>query len=862
LTQTSTSPPRRRRTRRLPVHVQPVAIQLHLIARPTGRRFRVEVDYELDLDRATRAIELHAVELTVDRVEARIGSGLLKGDVEDHPECETIRLHFPARLPAGRVRISLRARGAIRDDLRGLYRGRDRRAPWLATQLCPTDARRFFPCFDEPGFKARYTVRVTTPANQRVVSNSPVASRRVREDGLRTTTFRPTPPLSVYLLAVAIGPFEASRAMHVGPTAIRVLTLPGSRSLGRFALRAAVESLRRLEHWFGMPHPYEKLDLLALPDFAFGAMENAGAVFFRDSVLLLDARRASAEDRFQTAETVAHELAHMWFGNLVTMAWWNDLWLNESFATWMAYEIVHDWQPDWKAWSAFIARREAALELDALRTSHPIAPPVKTAEEAQENFDAITYAKGAAVLRMLQHAMGPARFRTGVRRYVRRHRERTAEANDLWRALESASSLPVEAIVRPWTATTGHPVLTLETGKDGPRHLRQSRFLLQPGRGAAVGHWQIPWIGSVLRTRGRKTIRRVIDRKRTTLDLTLADGDALYANADEAGFFRVDHGEAGSAALLQRLPQLTALERVGWVGHQWALVRAGHASISTLFALFEALRSEQDPDVLRAVLRVAYGLARRVAPDAGEDVARAFSDWIAAGHRDALDRVGLAARRGETLERGRVRAALIGLVGDVGRESECRQACAERAVAHLDRGRALPHGAAEVTLRVAAAANPPGFAKVLTARVRTARSPQERRAMLFALSGLPHPAGTADALRAASDPNLAPAVDRAGLLIALLGSRDAAAATWTHLKANWPTLEREMPPILLARLASELTTALPLEKLREIHPFFAHRPLQAGKRTLRQLSEQTAIARRLKRHAGPELRRLLLGGAD
>ncbi len=710
--------------------------------------------------------------------------------------------------------------------------------------------------------KARYSIRVTAPeADQTVISNAPFARRARAARGQRTTIFERTPPLSVYLIAVAIGPFEVSRPVRVGSTPIRVVTLPGARRLGRFALEAAAESLARLERWFDMPHPYAKLDLVALPDFAFGAMENAGAVFFRDAILLLDERTATADDRLRTAETVAHELAHMWFGNLVTMAWWNDLWLNESFATWMAYEIVHDWQPDWKVWHEFIARRESALELDALRTSHPIAPPVETADEAQENFDAITYTKGAAVLRMLQRYAGATRFRAGVRRYIRTHREGVATASDLWAALEAASDLPVESIVRPWTRTTGYPVVTLEPALGDRLRARQSRFLLGPTRSRSAT-WEIPWIGRATRGGRRRVHRTVLDRPERLLPADLHGTDGVYGNADEAGFFRVDHGDAGFDALIAHLAGLSSLERMGFLGHEWALVQSGRADIERILRLLSALGDEEDPDVLLMAERVHGALARRLAPDTGEDVAHALAARVARTHRDALQDLGLDARRGESADRTRLRARRLALVGGLGDDAEWRARCADRVARFLEGGRALPRGAADIVLRVGATDAPLAMQRRLLAAVRTAATPQERRARLFALASGSAPRWIEGTLRASGDARLAPAVDRASLLMLLVSNRATAEPTWEHLQPHWPRLEREMPPILLARLAGELGNALPVERLDEIPAFFARHPLQAGQRTLRQLDEQKRLARALLRRAGGPLRRFLMESTD
>ena len=853
----NTPRPKPRKTIRLPESVRAERIELRLDLDPTKRRFRGEADYAFVLEKATSWIELHAVELDVRNARARIGDRVVEATVEAHPECETIVLRFAARLSPGEVRVSLSFSGRVRDDLRGLYRGSDRRTPYLATQLCPTDARRFFPCLDEPGTKARYAIEVTAPADQFVLANAPVAKRGPARDGVRTWRFEETPPLSVYLVALAVGPFEVSRIAHAGSTPIRVVTLPGGRRLGRFAREAAVESLVRLEKWFGMRHPYAKLDLLAIPDFAFGAMENAGAVFFRDSVLLLDEKTASPEDRLRAAETIAHELAHMWFGNLVTMAWWNDLWLNESFATWMAYEIVDDWQPEWSIWHEFVNRRENALELDALPSSHPIAPPVETADEAQENFDAITYTKGAAVLRMLERYLGRRAFRDGVRRYIRSHREDAAVAADLWRALEAASGEPVGKIVGPWTSRTGHPVLRARQGRKGRLSLEQTRFGLLPRkRWAEEPPWTVPWIGRVGHGRRSRLERQVLTRRRTPIE---GDVDWLYANADEAGFFRIDHGAEGTDALLGRVASLAATERIGWVGHQWAMVRTGRADVTSLLDLIAAHRDETEPEVLLAIERVLGGLLRRLAPEAGEETAERLRGWIALQFGDQVGLLGLRARRDESTATTRRRARILSIVGGLAGSEWLASRCLDQARAHFDGGRALTRGAEQIVLTLAARAGDAALQRAFLDAARAATSPQARRRPLFALSGFTRPARVQRTLKASLDRRLAPAVDRATLLMQLLAARETACATWAHLQAAWPRLEGEMPPILLARLAGETAGALPLEEARTIRPFFETHPLAAGDRVLRQIDEELALARAVQRHAGRALRDALGG---
>ena len=860
-----TAAPRLRRTLRLATAVRPEVADLHLDLSPRSRVFRGEVTYQLVLDKPCRAIELHSADLSLVEASATESGRSQKAMIEMHPECETALFRFDRPLPKGSVSLRISFRGRVRDDLRGMYRGRDRKQPWLASQLCPTDARRVFPSFDEPGIKARYNISVTAPASDVVLSNAPVKKRSRAVAGSRTTHFEQTPLLSAYLIAVVVGPFESGRTAQVGQTPIRVYSLKGQRPLGKFALLAAAESLARLEKWFGMPHPYAKLDLVALPDFAFGAMENAGAVFFRDSVLLLDEKQANAEDRLRAAETIAHELAHMWFGNLVTMAWWNDLWLNESFATWMAYEIVHDWKPEWRIWLEFIARRESALELDALASSHPIAPPVKTADEANENFDAITYTKGASVLRMLERYVGAKAFKKGVRTYIRRHRESAATAEDLWAALEEASSLPIESIVRPWTTKTGYPVVRASRTKTGQMRLKQERFLLLPktsNRAISGQSWSIPWIGRsgpLGAAPGRKSCeqRSVLTQKSQVLPFALEDQDWLYANADEAGFYRIDHGHAGVLTLIEALPHLTASERIGWIGHQWALVRAGQATIDTILLMISAFGDESDPDVLFAVERVLASLSRRLAPDVGEETSERLAAWITYTFGRQIEAVGWRGPKNEPPEQTRRRTRAFSIVGGLGCSQEVADRARERVEAFFLSGQPLPRGAEDVMLSLAARNAGARLQSTYLKAIREARTPQERRRYLFALAGFDQAAARKRTLRATLDVKLAPGVDRATMLIGLLSSRRTAEACWDHLQISWPTLEAEMPPILLARLAGETANALPLSRCGEIGSFFAAHPLTAGDRVLRQVREQIALSRRLRRHAGRDLRRFL-----
>jgi puromycin-sensitive aminopeptidase len=839
-----------------------VTIDLHFDLDPRRKTFRGEAHYTLQLDKRTRKLELHAADLRVSGVRVRLGSNILKGRVEARPETETVVLHFDRLLPADTLQLEFDFRGRVRNDLRGLYRSVDEREPWIATQLCPTDARRFFPCFDEPGIKSPYRIRVTAPHDQIVISNAPVEFEEDVDAGRKTVHFETTPPLSSYLVAVAVGPFKASPVLMSGSTAIRVHTLPSRQELATFAREVAAECLVRLEEWFDMKHPYPKLDLLALPDFAFGAMENAGAVFFRDSILLLDIEEASSEDRKRAGETIAHELSHMWFGNLVTMAWWNDLWLNESFATWMAYEIIDAWQPGWCIWLDFAHRRETALEVDALAASHPIAPKIRSAEEAHENFDAITYTKGASVLRMLAGYLGHEVFRDGIRLYIRRHREQAATAADLWAALGEVSGAPVEEIVSPWTLQTGYPLVTLKRrNSKGQKliELSQQRFLSLPARDGrsrkAVARWSIPWVGRVGRSDASdtRTPKYLLSKSRDHLSSANGESTWIYGNANEAGFFRIEHGEAESADLLANLASLSPLERIGFVGHQWALARAGRTPITSLLDLLAALGDEDDPDVLLAVEAVLVRLGRRLAASRGARVEERLRAWVATCFGGQVDLLGFEADRNDDERRRMRRARIFSIVGHFARVDRVRHECTSRCAHHFSTGEALPSELGDEIVRIAASVGGESLHESLSDATRSAKTPQARRRMLFALAEFDQPELIRASLEASLEVSIAPTPDRAGLIAAMLARPTTAPETWRRLQKVWPRLEKEMPPILLARLAGATAEALPHSSAAEIHAFFDTHPLAAGSRVLRQIAEEMAIAKRFETLAGAEL---------
>ena len=448
--------------------------------------FRGHETIDVEVTRAIRQVQLHGVELTVEKATVTAGGQTWPAKVSYDAKSEQVRLELAQELPVGKAQLALEWSAKLSTQLRGLYAAESDGRRYAFTQFEATDARRAFPCFDEPAMKARFEVAAVIDAKHLAVSNGAVLDEKLDADGKhKTVRFAETPPMSSYLVALAVGPLvEVKGATRPGKTPIRVYTTPGKEKLAGYALETAEALLEKLGGYFAIPYPYSKLDLVAVPDFAAGAMENTGAIFFREAALLADPKTASANQRRNVALILAHEMAHQWFGDLVTMKWWDDLWLNEAFATWMENKVVDQLRPDWKIWLDFEGDKGYALGLDSLVSTHPIRTPVKSPEEANENFDGITYSKGASVLRMLELYLGEQPFQRGVSAYLREHANGNATADDLWRALAASSGQPVAEVARSWFEQPGFPVVSAERSCQGTPgtttiSLTQQRFFAE-----------------------------------------------------------------------------------------------------------------------------------------------------------------------------------------------------------------------------------------------------------------------------------------------------------------------------------------------------------------------------------------------
>jgi aminopeptidase N len=608
---------------------------------------------------------------------------------------ELLTLTLPSELAAGDHTLALRFTGKINQQGQGLFymryqeEGSGARKVMLGTQFEATDARRFFPCWDEPAFRARFQLTAVVPENWLAVSNMPIESEKKIAGG-KEVRFAPTPPMSSYLNVFVAGELDFIES-HVGSTQIRVIATKGKAELGRYALEASAEILKYYNEYFGVPYPLPKLDQIAIPGGFGGAMENWGGITYYESRLLFDPKNSSAETKQNIYEVLAHEMAHMWFGDLVTMAWWDNLWLNEGFASWMGSKCTAHFNPQWEVWLARELPRdptrrsgiakEAAMEGDARSTTHPIQQPIATEAEANSAFDDITYKKGQSFLRMLESFLGEGVFRDGIRRYIAAHEYSNTTTADLWNALSDASNKSVGEIAAGWTEQPGFPVVTVDRQTSDKVRLTQGRFTVN-FKNAPPLFWQIPLTYSDI---GEKPATLLMTGKTAALENIPADR-AFKLNLKGAGNYRVEYDDRSWDLLLKALPELGVEDRVNLMSDAWALVQAGRAPVSLYFGLIEKLPAstglaerEQIINVMEFVNGLLVGSSER----------ERFQQFARSLLRPTFSILGWESKPDEAPNAGRLRASLIGALGHLN-DPEIIAGCRQRFEKYLAHPASLP----------------------------------------------------------------------------------------------------------------------------------------------------------------------------
>ena len=596
------------------------------------------------------------------------------------------------------------------------------------TQFEATDARRAFPCWDEPDFKASFQVTMVVPDDLFVVSNTMEESRQAIGDKVEVR-FAETMVMSTYLVAFVVGPFEATDPIDVDGTPVRIVTPKGKLHLAPYALECAVFCLRYLRDYYEIPYPGDKVDHIAIPDFAFGAMENLGCITYREAALLLDGDRATQAEKIRILDVVGHELAHMWFGDLVTMKWWDGIWLNEAFATFMEMKATDAMRPEWKRWLTFGAvDRPWALEIDQLSTSRPVEFEVHSPDEASEMFDALTYGKGSSVLRMIEQFIGEDAFRNGVGSYLRAHAYGNTVTADLWAGLDGASEWPVGEIMDTWILQPGYPQIEVDATGSGVR-LRQRRFLAIPDD-SDTSVWKVPV--QIRGVAGGETFERrvLLDDVEMTIDLP-GEVEWVVANAGGHGFYRVSYSAQLFDALVARLQELKDLERYVLLDDANAFVLSGQLDAPSVLRLLEAYADETEQAIWQLVLRVLASTEHHVIPD--EQLDR-FHRLVQRLLSPTAEQLGWDPRPDESdltrRLRGQMLLALGGRLGRHGPFTEKGVAIAEKV---MDRDPSVDPDVALAALFIAADSGDSDDYERMLLGYKSAEDPQEERRFLEAV---------------------------------------------------------------------------------------------------------------------------------
>ncbi len=667
---------------KLPKEVRPTEYAIRIVPDIDKLTFAGLETIQLDVQKPVAQLVLNALEMEVTAASVD-KQPLKKKSIVLNAADQTLTLILPNDLPLGKHELALHFRGKINQQGQGLFyaryeeEGSKAKKIMLGTQFEATDARRMFPCWDEPSFRARFQLTTVVPENFMAVSNMPIEQEK-KVTGGKEVRFGETPSMSSYLVVLCAGELEAIEGEQDG-VKLRVITTKGKAESGRYALESEAKILHYYNEYFGVPFPLPKLDLIAIPGGFGGAMENWGGITYFESVLLFDPKISSASTKQDVFAVIAHEMAHQWFGDLVTMAWWDNLWLNEGFASWMGAKCTDHFNPEWNEWlrrstsrnpSARVGfPKDIAMQSDARSTTHPVQQPIKTEAEAGGAFDEITYRKGMSIIRMLESFLGEDVFRDGIRKYIATHKYSNTTTADLWAALTDVSGKPVNEIAPGWTEQPGFPIV--KVARQGSTiQLTQERFAVHFENPPALT-WQIPLTYESEDQPGANGF--LLREKSASLPNELPNDRALKLNVNDAGYYRVEYDDASWKLLRGQIANLSEADRANLLIDAWALVEAGRKPLSHYLELLEPMTKQDQLAVYDEIVDTFTFINRLLAGDPARPDFQKYARGIL---RPAFDRVGWEAQPNESSSTSFLRASLIrglGVLDDPDIVAGCRE---------------------------------------------------------------------------------------------------------------------------------------------------------------------------------------------
>jgi len=864
---------------RLPGGVRPSHYRLVLEPDLASATFTGSAEIDLIIDVPTSSVSCNALDLTIDSAWLVDAEGATVEVPEITLDATTERATFTlAGEVAGTSTLHLTFAGELNDKLRGFYRSTFTDSDGVeqtiaTTQFEATDARRAFPCWDEPAIKASFAITLVVDEDLFAVSNAAELERSPHPDrpSKHVVRFADTMVMSTYLVAFIVGPLEATEPLDVDGTPLRIVYPKGKGHLTTHALEVGAFCLRHFTEYYGIAYPGDKLDLVAVPDFAFGAMENLGCVTFREILLLVDPATTTQAELLNVTDVINHELAHMWFGDLVTMKWWNGIWLNEAFATFMEMHATDAYRPEWERWVTFGLARTAAFDTDALTSTRPIEYPVISPADAEGMFDILTYEKGAAVVRMLEAYLEPEVFRAGIRSYLAANAYGNTETTDLWDAIEATSGQPVRSIMDSWIMQGGHPLLSVDLVNDGRTlRLTQHRFGyagdLGEGTGPTAAHddaaqWIVPvMISQRTMPDGVITFEKVLLDQRS-MDVELVE-PALWvlANTEGTGFYRVNYAPQLLAALVSHAQSdLSPIERYGLIDDAWASVLAGRSSAHDFMHTVDAFHGETDLSVWQRIISALTSLDRLL-----DDSARdAFESRVRALIAPCITRLGDQPIEGESDRDRALRGVQFEALGVLGNDpASCERARAILGLATETEDSADLAEAADAAMRAAAVAivaatgSSAEFDDFLE-RNTSAATPQDEVRFLTALADFPDP----DSMRRLLAMSITDAVRTQNAPMVLrraLTNRNNGELAWFFIAEEWETINERFPSNSIARMLEGIRSLSKPSVASEVLAFFETHEVPQGDRILAQHLERLEVSVALRARESERLSAELL----
>jgi aminopeptidase N len=819
---------------RLPRHVLPVHYDLHLEPDLASWTFEGSVSITIGVLETTHELVLNAAEIDIHDAVLHAETGAVPvADIGYDLEAGRATLTLADAVPAGTYRLDIDYSGLINDQLRGLYRSVyrdiDGVAHRLATSQCQAiDARRVFPSWDEPDFKATFKTTMVVADGLEAYSNGPEVSRTVLDDGRVEFVFAQTMKMSTYLLAFIVGPFEATEPRMVRGTPVRIIVPKGNLELTDVALDNAAFCFDYLSNYYGIPYPEGKLDHIAIPDFAAGAMENVGLITYRDAYLVVDPSKASQGELQNTLDVIGHEIAHQWFGNLVTMRWWEGAWLNEAFASFMELKATDARRPEWKRWLTFNnIEIPWAMGTDQLVATRPIEFEVNRPEEVDQMFDAITYGKGSAVLRMIEQFIGEEEFRTGVGNYLRKHEYANTVTTDLWEGLDGASDWPVSEIMNTWVYQRGFPQIDVKLVEGGVE-LSQRRYLAIPDE-TDTTIWQVP-----IQLRGvvggapfSKKVLLTADDSVVTLE---GDVEFMVANAGGHGFYRTRYSDELFQGLLANLSTLDDIERYSLVSDTWAMVRSAQVPSSAFLDLVGSFSDETE----QAIWSIIVGGLGALEHHALDEATRpAFEDFVRSLISPALDRLGWEVDGDDDLTR-KLRGDLIATLGNLGNDPDTVSKANDLAIRLLE-GESIDPEIATAALSVYSHHGGAEEYDRLWATYQGASTPLDQVRYLRSVAGVQLEELALSTLAKIVDGDIR-TQDGFWVFARLLAGK-AGPAAWTNARTQWDRVLEVMPGMTRHRVVEGLPALSQPEVAADVKGFFAEHPIPEASRALSQKLE-------------------------